>query len=44
MEIEREMTANLFVDWIKALDKRMRSQGRNVIMLLDNATSHPNIL
>ena len=45
MEIEREnLDDNLFVDWIKALDKRMRSQGRNVIMLLDNATSHPNIL
>ena len=38
------MTTNLIVDWIKALDKRMRSQGRNVFMLLDSATSHPNSL
>lgn len=34
------MTTNLFVDWIKAFDKRMRRQGRNVLLLLDNATSH----
>ena len=35
------MTSALFVEWLKALDKKMRNQRRRILLFLDNALSHP---
>ena len=34
------MTSLIFTDWLKKLDKRMEEQGRQVVLLLDNAPCH----
>ncbi len=34
------MTSLVFSDWIHSLDRQMRLSGRNVILLVDNASSH----
>ncbi|XP_041379849.1 CENP-B homolog protein 2-like [Gigantopelta aegis] len=34
------MTSDLFCDWIRAFDRQMKSRGREVILLVDNAASH----
>lgn len=37
------MTSNIFEVYMKKLDGKMGRQGRKIIMLLDNATSHPHL-
>ena len=34
------MTAYLFTDWIRTVNRTMRRQRRNILMFLDNASSH----
>ena len=34
------MTRLIFDEWVCAFDKRMKREGRHVLLLLDNATSH----
>ena len=34
------MTSAIFTEWIHAFDKKMKSQDRHVLLLLDNAPSH----
>jgi hypothetical protein len=34
------MTAVVFTEWIQEVDKQMRTSKRNILMLLDNASSH----
>ena len=34
------MTQDIFRHWIKTLDNKFRSQNRQILMLLDNASSH----
>lgn len=34
------MTTLLFEEWIRSLDRRMRLQRRNILLFLDNASSH----
>jgi hypothetical protein len=38
------MTTALFTQWVKGFDRRMRTQGRKVILFLDNAPVHPKAL
>ena len=38
------MTSDIFVDWLKSLDKKFRVQNRHCLMIVDNCTSHPNPL
>ena len=38
------MTSKLFEEWIKDFNRRMRHAGRHVLLLLDNAPSHPHDL
>lgn len=38
------MTTAIFTEWIKKFNRRMRAQGRHVLLLLDNAPSHPQDL
>ncbi|XP_045195023.2 tigger transposable element-derived protein 6-like [Mercenaria mercenaria] len=35
------MTSALFTEWVKDLNSKMKRAGRNVLLLLDNAPSHP---
>ena len=35
------MTSDIFLDWFKAFDRRMKILGRNVLLFVDNAPSHP---
>lgn len=37
------MTSAIFENWLLALDSKMKARNRNVILLLDNATCHPEI-
>ncbi|XP_033747074.1 tigger transposable element-derived protein 4-like [Pecten maximus] len=37
------MTSNIFEDWVKKFDRKMRRQGRKVLLFLDNAPSHPKL-
>ena len=32
---------DIFLDWLKAIDRRMKAQGRRVLLFVDNALSHP---
>ncbi|XP_041364446.1 tigger transposable element-derived protein 6-like [Gigantopelta aegis] len=34
------MTSDLFCNWLRAFDRQMKSRGRKVILLVDNAASH----
>ncbi|XP_067650982.1 tigger transposable element-derived protein 6-like [Haliotis asinina] len=34
------MTSDMFRDWLRSFDRQMRSRGRHVILLCDNAASH----
>ena len=34
------MTRLIFDEWVSAFDKRMKSEGRHILLLLDNAISH----
>jgi hypothetical protein len=38
------MTSAIFEDWITRFDKKMRQQNRHVLLFLDNAPSHPQII
>ena len=39
------MTSAIFTEWLKKLDKSMGDQGRQIVLLLDNAPCHiPNIV
>jgi hypothetical protein len=38
------MTETSFLDWIQSLNKIMTSNKRNIILFLDNATSHSHDL
>ena len=35
------MTSDVFLDWLKAFDRRMEAQERRVLLFVDNAPSHP---
>ena len=35
------MTSDIFLDRLKAIDRRMKAQGRNVLLFVDNAPPHP---
>ena len=37
------MTSALMEDWLKWLDRKMRHQGRKILLFLDNAPSHPAV-
>nr|KAG5707155.1 hypothetical protein BaRGS_017839 [Batillaria attramentaria] len=37
------MTAALFEDWVRKFDRKMKAQGRRVLLFLDNATVHPKL-
>lgn len=37
------MTTEIMSSWLKNFDKKMKKQGRKVLLFLDNATSHPKI-
>ena len=37
------MTAAIFTDWIKEWDRKLTSQGRSILLLVDNATCHPPV-
>jgi hypothetical protein len=37
------MTGDIFRSWVKELDRRMSTQGRNIALVLDNASSHPKL-
>ena len=34
------MTSSIFTDWLKKLDKKMEEQGRQIVLLHDNAPCH----
>ena len=36
------MTSVIFLDWLKALDKKFRLEKRHCAVLVDNCPSHPN--
>lgn len=36
------MTTELFVEWLKGIDRQMMLQKRQILMLLDNCPSHPH--
>jgi len=36
------MTGELFEEWVHALDRKVKLQGRKVALVLDNAPSHPH--
>lgn len=38
------MTTDIMSDWLVDLDKRMKKKSRNILLFLDNATSHPDDL
>ena len=37
------MNSKLFEEWVRSMDRRMRGQGRKVLLLVDNAPSHPQL-
>ena len=37
------MTADLFTEWIRNVDKTMCRQKRQILMVVDNCPAHPNI-
>ena len=37
------MTTALFQDWLKILNRQMRSQNRKILLFIDNAPSHPDV-
>lgn len=34
------MTAEIFSDWVRALDRKFASQGRKILLFVDNCTAH----
>ena len=37
------MTGSVFEGWVRKLDKEMKRQHRNIILIVDNCTAHPHI-
>ena len=37
------MTSDLFVSWLRKLDKKYLLQGRSIAMIVDNCPAHPDI-
>ena len=37
------MTSSIFVEYLNSLNNRMRIQNRNILLLMDNCPSHPDI-
>ena len=37
------MTKDMFFEWLDALNNKMRAQKRNILLLLDNCSAHPDI-
>lgn len=37
------MTAEIFEDWLRKLDKTFRKQNRNILLFIDNCTAHKSI-
>jgi hypothetical protein len=35
------MTCTVFQDWLRKFNQRMKNEGRNVLLMLDNAPCHP---
>lgn len=36
------MTSKIFEDWLLSLNRRMKMQNRNILLIIDNAASHKN--
>ena len=37
------MTADIFIGWLKKLDKKFQRQNRKVVMIVDNCPAHPHV-
>ena len=37
------MTSEIFTDWLKSFNAKMKREKRNVLLFLDNAPCHPNL-
>lgn len=37
------MNSDLFEEWVKELDRRFKSENRNVVLIVDNCPAHPRI-
>lgn len=37
------MNANIFIEWVRSLDKKFVAEGRNIALLIDNCPAHPII-
>ncbi|XP_069102038.1 tigger transposable element-derived protein 4-like [Argopecten irradians] len=37
------MTSTIFSDWLNRFNRKMKRQGRNVLLFLDNAPTHPKV-
>ncbi|CAL1539922.1 unnamed protein product [Lymnaea stagnalis] len=37
------MTTTIFTSWLQKLNDRMRAEGRDILLLLDNCTAHPHM-
>ena len=37
------MNSYLFEEWLKKLNRKMKSQNRNILLFIDNAPSHPHL-
>jgi len=35
------MTGHIFAKWLQDWDRKLRAEGRNILLLLDNCTAHP---
>ena len=37
------MNTLIFENWVKSVDRKMRRQGRKILLFVDNAPSHPKL-
>ena len=37
------MTSGIFEEWLQGFNRKMKLEGRNVLLLVDNAPPHPNL-
>lgn len=37
------MTSPIFEEWMRKMDRKMRSQGRRIVLIVDNCSAHPTI-
>ena len=35
-----QLSANVFLDWLKACDRKLRGQKRKVLLFVDNCSAH----